>query len=705
MILGKIVGKLSTTDFKFEVKDRAKKFDYIQIMHNNGFYVLSQIIEIQKDNEKTIAKCKIIGFRNDENRLCGLKFPLEPNSEVLKADDEFVKKTLGLEERPHYAFFGTLDGRDNLRVYLDLNKLLTKHVAILAKSGSGKSYNVGVILEELLERKVPMVIIDPHGEYSTLKYPNPKDKEKLILLDLEVKGYKEQVIELSPDLKSNPQAKPLRLSNKNLTTNELIKLLPAKLSNSQLGTLYSALKNLGSNIDFNDLIFELEGMEDNPSKWTLINILEYMKKLNLFSSNPTLMCELVQPGKCSIINLKGVDPEVQQVVTFKIVNDLFMERKKGNIPPFFLVIEEAQNFCPERSFGEAKSSAILRQVLSEGRKFGLGVGIISQRPARVDKNILSQCSTQIILKVTNPNDIKAISNSIEGITSEAEKEIQNIPIGTAMVTGVVDLPLFVNVRPRRSKHGGEAVNIFVQDEKQKNFMHKIENFSMHSELLPVIKQKITLEDIKLMHDKECKIKTQLIPCALYLCKQEGKEFNLLVNLQNADIITNIESLAGESLKDKDLPELSPQQTRILNIAIKLKEFKASDLFGRSGVQFSELYDLIKILTTKGYFIKDNDKYKLSDNLHFFSTLHEYSIYENSDYVQTNYDEKLDKKIDINKVKGFLANFCDILNIKECYLEHFEVIDESENPENPNHQEDFQSKDEQPLNQPDLSCTG
>ncbi|MFH1456423.1 MAG: ATP-binding protein [archaeon] len=701
MILGKIIGKLSTTDFKFEVKDRARKFDYIQVIHNKGFYVLAQIIEIEKDNECTIAKCKVIGYRNKENRLCGLKFPLEPNSEVLKADDEFVKVILGLEEKNNYAYFGSLEGRDDLKVYLDLNKLLTKHVAVLAKSGSGKSYNVGVILEELLERKVPMVIIDPHGEYSTLQFPNPKDKEKLILLDIEPKGFKEQIVEYSPDLKNNSQAKPLKLSNKNLTTNELINLLPAKLSNAQLGTLYSAFKNLGSNIDFNDLIFELEGMEDNPSKWTLINILEYLKKLNLFSQNPTLMCELVKPGKASIINLKGVAPEVQQVVVYKIVNDLFMERKKGNIAPFFLVIEEAQNFCPERSFGEAKSSAILRQVLSEGRKFGLGVGIISQRPARVDKNILSQCSTQIILKVTNPNDIKAISNSVEGITSEAEKEIQNIPIGTAMVTGVVDLPLFVNVRPRKSKHGGEAVQIFVQNEETNSFVDNVEDFAANTELLPVIKQKTTLQDIKLMNEN-CKIKTKLIPCALMFCSQKNEEFNILINLENADIITNIENCSGTSLKDKNMPELSPQQTRILNIAIKLGEFKASDLFGRSGVQFSELYDLIKILTTKGYFVKDGETYKVSDNLHFFSNLNEYATYENSDYMQTSYDEKNNKKIDTDKVKEFLSNFCDIKNMKECYLEYFEVNAIPENQENQYHQEDSLSQDEQPSNHPDLS---
>jgi len=67
-----------------------------------------------------------------------------------------------------------------------------------------------------------------------------------------------------------------------------------------------------------------------------------------------------------------------------------------------MVIEEAHNYCPERNFGEKKSSKILRTIASEGRKFGLGLCVVSQRPARLDKSVLSQCSTQIIMKQQIP---------------------------------------------------------------------------------------------------------------------------------------------------------------------------------------------------------------------------------------------------------------------------------------------------------------
>ena len=138
-------------------------------------------------------------------------------------------------------------------------------------------------------------------------------------------------------------------------------------------------------------------------------------------------------------------------------------RKLDRIPPMMLVVEEAHNFCPQ--VGTAASSKIFRTIAAEGRKFGLGLTIISQRAAKVDKSVLSQCNTQMILKVTNPNDLKAITASVEGLTAGMADEIQRLPIGVALVVGGnVQMPLFVEVRPRESRHGGESVQIVSDDD-------------------------------------------------------------------------------------------------------------------------------------------------------------------------------------------------------------------------------------------------
>ncbi|PIN69228.1 ATPase, partial [Candidatus Woesearchaeota archaeon CG11_big_fil_rev_8_21_14_0_20_43_8] len=460
MILGKLVGKNTPSNFCFKVDGNPRKFDFVQLYHKDHEKVLAQVINLTRDEEKTLARCNVLGYKDEDGIIKPVRTPFVPNTAVFMADDDYVRKIIQIEEKDG-AFLGRLDGK-MIDVFLDLRKLLTKHIAILAKSGAGKSYTVGVLLEEIMERRVPLLIIDPHGEYTQMKYPTDEAQEKLDKFGVKPKSFVRTIHEYS----HGTDAKQITLSNK-ITSTELVHMLPTKLSNGQLTVLYAALQQL-DNINFEHLIMELQASESS-AKWNIISIIDHLRKMELFGENHTPLNELIQPGRASVINLRGVNPDMQEVIVYKLMKDLFEARKKDLVPPFFAVIEEAHNFCPERGFGEAKSSKILRNIASEGRKFGLGLCIVSQRPARVDKSVLSQITTQIILKVTNPNDLKALSNSIEGLTLEAEEEIKNLPIGTALVTGVVDMPLFVNVRPRKTKHGGHAIDILEEIDKDKFF--------------------------------------------------------------------------------------------------------------------------------------------------------------------------------------------------------------------------------------------
>jgi len=168
----------------------------------------------------------------------------------------------------------------------------------------------------------------------------------------------------------------------------------------------------------------------------------------------------VQEGRASIIDMKGVNPDLQAMIVSKLCTDIFDARKLNTVPPCMLVIEEAHNFCPEKGFERTVSTDILRTIASEGRKFGLGLMVVSQRPARVDKNILSQCNTQIIMKVTNPNDLKAISKGLEGIGSDVEDDIKSLAPGVAMIVSTyIERPILVDIRTRKSKHGGASVPV------------------------------------------------------------------------------------------------------------------------------------------------------------------------------------------------------------------------------------------------------
>jgi hypothetical protein len=376
-----------------------------------------------------------------------------------------VAEVLGVKKDGVYI--GLL-GDTNVRVKLDTNSLVQKHVCILAKTGSGKSYTAGVIIEELLEKSVPLFIIDPHGEYSSLKYPNDGD-DRMDEFGIEPRSYEKQIrVYVPPNSPfANKADEILTLDGVNLSAEEMIELTGLKNPTAQ-ALLYQALKNLkGEDYTIEDVIEEVEQIRHN-GKWTLLGALTKVSESGLFGDRPTPVGELLQRGRAAILDLRGVEPAYQDLIVSRICTKLFEMRKRGEVEPGMIVLEEAHNFIPERGYSRAVSTNIIRTIASEGRKFGLGLMVISQRPARVDKNVISQCNTQIILRVTNPNDINAIKKGVEGITAEMVEEVKRLPPGNALIVSPeLERPVIVRVRVRKSMHG-EAVSIVRRKKDQKD---------------------------------------------------------------------------------------------------------------------------------------------------------------------------------------------------------------------------------------------
>ncbi|MFW5746760.1 MAG: ATP-binding protein [Nanoarchaeota archaeon] len=656
MLLGRITGKITTTRFTFEAEKEAKKFEYVQVYHKEVGYVLCQIVEIERANGITTAICHVLGFKDEDGRIRNLRQPFEPDSEVLVAQDDFIREIIKLEESDKGAYLGKLEGR-NIPIHLDLQKLLTKHLAILAKSGAGKSYCVGVLLEEIMERNVPLLIIDPHGEYHSLKYKNEDDKERMAKFDVKPKGYLRKVQKYG-DHNFNNQLKPLLLSDE-LRADELVQLLPSKLSSSQQALLFSALKQVDY-FTFANLRALLE-QQDSNAKWQVIAMVDYLENLKIFSKSPTSYNELVQTGKCSIINLKGIAPDVQGIIVYKLLKDLFEQRKKNTVPPFFCVIEEAHNFCPERTFAQVKSGEVIRTIASEGRKFGMGLAVISQRPARVEKSVLSQITTQIILKITNPNDLKTISNSIEGITSESVQEIQNLPIGSGLITGVVDMPLFVNIRPRRTMHGGDTVDILAGSE-EKDFMEEVKDFDEQG-IMPLIFPKMSKKDATIMSSSG-NVKTVLIPAALFVCEGKQGKYSLLAELVNGTIVANIDDMQVKRLPN--LEDLNPDQIKVLEKAFFLKKFSFEQFIAKTKMPL-DTKEVLDFLVGKEYLVKFSDSsYGINDSI-ILSHLSKYECFEKIQFKAIPTDEHLRKNVRLDSMKAKIARFSTVSDMRECSI--------------------------------------
>lgn len=475
--VGVIVGETSPLQFKFMIHGAVGRGDYVKVRGEGKSWILAQVEEIRRSNtaysiahmergctqtcrEWVVADARVIGVPSD-GRIRSPATPPRPGEEVYAADEKMIASALGLAKGDMYI--GILKGHD-LRVELDANTLVQKHCSVLAKTGSGKSYTAAVILEELLDKGVALLVIDTHGEYGSMRYPNREGE--FSRFGVKPKGYNITVY-TPANLAINPRAdRPFRFDGLNLSARDIARMLPDDPTNGSVALLYeaiAALKAERESYDLEDIIKQVE-RSSSKSKWTLIGQLEQLLEMGLFSGEPTRPEELLQRGHASVIDMTGVPQEMQPMIVAKLLTDLFEARKLGRVCPGMVVIEEAHNYIPERGTGKAASTSIIRTIAAEGRKFGMGLMIISQRPARVDKNVLSQCNTQIIMRVTNPNDLKALSKGLEGMSTELEEEIKRLPPGTAMiVSNEIERPIVVNIRPRRSKHGGVSTPIVATD--------------------------------------------------------------------------------------------------------------------------------------------------------------------------------------------------------------------------------------------------
>ncbi len=474
-MVGITFGDVGITSLKCNVCRPVDKGEYVMMAHPTADWVLGQVEGVERktnlsvemameismgeevDIEETvIANVKVIGFRDNRGLLKTPGNPFRAGEKIYIADDRLIRDVLGLKEDKNGAYVGKLRGHE-IDVRLNINTIAQKHLSVLAKTGSGKSYTTGVIIEEMMKNNVTLVILDPHGEYSSLAKAGKVSKNDF---GVEPRGYGDVITEFSPDPEINPGSKPLKFSFRNMKPRKILDMTGVNKTQSNVSSLDGAMSRLAASKGFfsiSDVTRLLKQNEEGNSS-SVISALESLDSKGIFAARGTRMDDIVREGKTAIINLKGTEPDVQAFVVSRLSTALFELRKRNKIPPMMMFAEEAHNFCPQR--GKTESSEIFQTIASEGRKFGLGLGIVTQRPAKVDKNVLSQCNTQIILKVTNPNDLKAIESSVEGLSKEMAEDIQRLSIGEAIVSGGgLSEPLFLEVRPRESKDGGSSIRV------------------------------------------------------------------------------------------------------------------------------------------------------------------------------------------------------------------------------------------------------
>lgn len=387
------------------------------------------------------------------------KVYLTPKSELSFVFGQGMDTTLAIGE--HVGSGGT-------PAYADLNELLGKHTAILGSTGAGKSGTVAAILHCILDRgrdkgygkwNPRIVIFDPHNEYGNafpahdrlstdegtvaLPYWLLDFDETIALLigKTEFAATSQTNIVKNALLKVRAEAarSVLGIQPEDITVDSPIPYVlgdPSGLDGfgQKNGSLYTEglvgaindqrphNKNQGEHKDFTKIIRKLETLVNDSRLGFMMQ--PWDGKADPFA---TIIAQLVGEGKpMRIVDLSGVPNEVAGAASSAIARTLFMvklwqtsqERERS---PVLLVCEEAHRYVPNRGAAQyAAAQEAVQRLAKEGRKYGIGLMLVSQRPSEVDATVLSQCNSWIVLRITNDADrdhVKAIlPDSLAGLT-------------------------------------------------------------------------------------------------------------------------------------------------------------------------------------------------------------------------------------------------------------------------------------------------
>ena len=413
--------------------------------------------------------------------------PPQSGKQIFLADDDMLAGILSRRRAGQNgsAIIGSLLTRPPgaVPVVLSVKDLVSTHLAIIASTGAGKSYLASVIIEELMQpyNKASVLILDPHGEYGTLS--EIANAEQFSEESKEARegigrggSYRAQVRVYKPD-----QVK-VRLSSLNIgdmrhllsemteKQQYLLNRALRKVNETKRGTpwgsadLKQAIKSVAKQKGDEDS----EGADDSSTIHALTwRIEDRFENSYTFDDLQHLdLPEIFKPGQCTVLQLNDIDERDQQVVVATILRRLYkarMETERGKVHsgefylpyPVFVLLEEAHHFAPGGT--DVVSTAILKQVLAEGRKFGIGVGLISQRPGKLNADVLSQCQTQCIMRIVNEIDQKSVAAAIEGVGRDLLNNLPALSKGQVIVAGAaLNTPVICRVRSRFTRHGGES---------------------------------------------------------------------------------------------------------------------------------------------------------------------------------------------------------------------------------------------------------
>lgn len=336
------------------------------------------------------------------------------------------------------------------------------HIGVFGGSGSGKSFGLRVILEELMEMGVPAIVMDPHYEMdftnnSEISNKNYTDKFKCLEIGMDT-GIKFQELQ-KRDLKNLLNAaSPLTDSMNNVIDVMLSKgssfesfknKLDMLLEGQEIGSRDKILAEISGATDqsvinrLEDVLDVYERYDKTCNSMSVRGVLWRLMTLQnegIFSHNIDELLDLLKRRK--LVVLQGSTRMINVFSTYLLAKLYYLRKEyrdelyRNNVkvdyfPPFIIITDEAHNFAP-KGF-DTPSKSILREVSQEGRKYGVFLILATQRPTLLDETITAQLNTKLIFRTVRASDIDTIREETD-LSSDETKRLPYLSSGDVFIS-------------------------------------------------------------------------------------------------------------------------------------------------------------------------------------------------------------------------------------------------------------------------------
>lgn len=396
----------------------------------------------------------------------------------------------------HSLEIGNYSIDDNAKSYLDGNKFFQRHASILGSTGSGKSWAIASILEQVANLPSSNVIVfDLHGEYKELTYarhlriPGPEDLGK----------QDKSLLFLPYWLLNAEELQAMFIDRSEFTAHNQVMAFQDTVVEEKKNTLRSLKKDeilnaftLDSPIpfDINRVLKELSrlnsemvpGSGDKVKQGPFFGqFSRFLVRLNskvsdkrygfLFHApesehNYDAMADLVarlmdystEKAQIKVIDFSEVPADILPVIVGLVARIIYQvqfwtERAKRR--PIALVCDEAHIYLPkkdDKNPTEQRAIENFEKIAKEGRKYGVALLIVSQRPSDVSRTILSQCNNIIALRLTNSDDQNTVKRFMPESLVGLMETLPILDVGEALVVGdAVLLPSRIRIHPPNQK--------------------------------------------------------------------------------------------------------------------------------------------------------------------------------------------------------------------------------------------------------------